>query len=107
MKLLKNKFAAIVLAIFFILLMTASVTLLPSASAHTPPWKLPTYAYIWASPNPVGVNQTVSVYMWLTNFYYGSAVGNTLTFNGYNFTIIAPNGAVKTTIFNDINPTSN
>jgi hypothetical protein len=106
MAILKNKIATIAIAIFLTFSMGASIMLLPSASAHTPPWNLPTYAYIWASPNPVGVNQTASVYMWLTNYYYGSAVGNDLTFNGYEFTITAPNGAVTTQTFNHINPTS-
>ena len=75
----KNRITAITIAIFLMLSMSASMMLMPSASAHTPAWKIPTYAYVWASPNPVGVNQTVSVYMWLTNYYYGSAEGNDLT----------------------------
>ena len=28
---------------------------MPTASAHTPAWSIPTYAYISASPDPVGV----------------------------------------------------
>jgi len=38
------------------LALTIAITLiaLPAASAHTPPWNFPSYAYIVASPNPGG-----------------------------------------------------
>ena len=71
----KNKIVTITIAIFLMISMTmaASMTLSTDAIAHTPAWQIPTYAYVWASPNPDGVGQTVSVYMWLTNYYYGAA----------------------------------
>ncbi len=106
MQILENKIVTIAIAIFLMVSMSASTMLLPSASAHTPPWNLPTYAYIWASPNPVGEGQKVSVYLWLTNYYYGSAVTNNLAFNGFEFTLKAPDGTVTTQTFNNINPTS-
>ena len=88
--------------------MTASTVLviLPTASAHTPAWTIPTYAFVWASPNPVGEGQTVSIYMWLTNYYYGAQSGslgttpaNNLRFHNYKLTITAPNGVVTTQTF--------
>ena len=63
MQKLKNKIAAITIALFFILSMTASLILIPNANAHTPAWQIPTYAYINVAPNPVGVNQSVSIDM--------------------------------------------
>ena len=63
--------------------MSASMMLMPTTNAHTPAWEIPTYAYITAAPNPVGVGQTVNVYMWLTNFYYGAAYTNTIRFHNY------------------------
>ena len=36
MKTLKNKIVAIAISIFFVLSMTASIMLIPNASAHTP-----------------------------------------------------------------------
>ena len=57
MKFAKNKTAAIAIAIFLMLSMSASMMLIPNASAHTPAWKIPTYAYIIAAPNPIGVGQ--------------------------------------------------
>ncbi|MCW4006149.1 MAG: PQQ-binding-like beta-propeller repeat protein [Candidatus Bathyarchaeota archaeon] len=54
---------------------TATLTLLlafsmfiaaaPTANAHDPPWEIPTYAYITAAPNPIGVDQTVTLVYWI------------------------------------------
>jgi outer membrane protein assembly factor BamB len=65
MKITKNKISAIAIVIFFILSMTASMILTPTTNAHTPPWSIPTYAYIDSSPNPVGVGQSVSLVFWI------------------------------------------
>ncbi|MCW4045144.1 MAG: PQQ-binding-like beta-propeller repeat protein [Candidatus Bathyarchaeota archaeon] len=52
------------IALFLVLTITASMTL-QIANSHTPAWQIPTYAYITASPNPVGVGQTVTLVFWL------------------------------------------
>ncbi len=119
MQIVKNKIAAIVIAIFLTLSIGASIMLIPTASAHNPPITIPTYAYISASPNPVGVGQQVTIYMWLNQvFGYYAAAGATTTadyaqvtnnyrFQNYNLTIIAPDGTTNSTIFSYIaDPTS-
>jgi len=65
LKTLKNKIAAITIAIFFMLSMTASIILVPNANAHSPPWNIPTYAFCSVSPNPIGVEQTARVNFWI------------------------------------------
>ena len=65
MQKLKNKTIAIAIAIFLMFSMSASVMLIPNASAHTPAWQIPTYAYITVTPNPVGLSQSVFIDMWL------------------------------------------
>ncbi|MGD0070905.1 MAG: hypothetical protein ABSB71_05030 [Candidatus Bathyarchaeia archaeon] len=65
MKTLKNKIAAISIAILLTISMSASMTLIPSASAHTPPWQILTYAFLNVDPNPVGVGQTAYVNFWI------------------------------------------
>ena len=41
----------------------------PNATAQTPsPINIPTYAYLSVAPNPTGVNQAVSIIMWLDKF---------------------------------------
>ena len=79
--------------------MSASMILLPTASAHTPAWQIPTYAYVCAAPNPDGVGQTVSVYMWLNQLLLWCGLTNNLRFHNYKLTITAPNGAVTTQTF--------
>ncbi len=69
MQIAKNRIAAIAIAIFLTFSMGASMMLVPTASAHTPPWQIPTYAYINAAPNPTGVGQQVLIIMWLTNLF--------------------------------------
>ena len=65
----KNKFVAITIAALLILSMSASMILIPSASAHTPPWTIPTFAHIYVAPDPIGVGQKATVYLFLTPTY--------------------------------------
>jgi hypothetical protein len=64
MKIAKNK-TAIAIALFLMFSMSASMMLLPSASAHTPAWTIPTYSFCSVSPNPIGVGQAVNVNFWV------------------------------------------
>jgi hypothetical protein len=99
MKIAKNKTKAIAIAIFLMLSIAASMILVPNASAHTPAWSIPTFAYIVVAPNPVGVGQSISVYMWLDKVINSAAVTNDVRFHNYNLTITKPDGAKDTTIF--------
>ena len=110
---------AILIAAILTVSIGASTMLIPNASAHSPPWNIPEYAYIVAEPNPIGVGQTIDVYMWL-DAVYGVAGGSTEAqvgngssasaallsndwrYQGYIFTITAPNGTTSTTTFNII-----
>jgi hypothetical protein len=65
MRIAKGKTAAITLAIFLAISMGASIMLVPTASAHTPAWTIPTYSFCSVSPNPVGAGQTVRVNFWV------------------------------------------
>jgi len=112
----KNKTIAILIAAILTVSMGAPLVLLPAANAHTPSWNIPTYAYITATPNPIGVGQTIQVYMWL-DMVYGAAGGssaavstngstasaallsNTWRFHNYNLTVVPPSGSPTTTIF--------
>jgi len=116
MQISKNKILAITIAVILTLSMSAASTLIPKASAHTPPWLIPTYAYIEASPNPIGVGQTLDVYVWL-DVEYGSSGGtsevvagngstvaaamlsNNYRFQGFYYTVTTPAGASSTTTF--------
>ena len=119
----KNKALAISIAILLIISMGTSMNLFPKAIAHTPPWQIPTQAFIVAAPNPIGVGQQVHVYMWLAEVY-GAAGGTSaaigtnastastgLLANNYRFlnfklTITAPDGTVTTQTFAVITDTT-
>jgi len=103
------KTATILLAILLIVSTVTSTTLLlPTASAHTPTWQIPTFAYIQAIPDPIGVGQTTLVYMWLNKLIDGTSLLNNVRFHNYHLTITAPDGTVTTKDFPIVtDPTSN
>jgi hypothetical protein len=114
-----DKTMAILISAILTMLMLGSIILLPTTNAHAPAWNIPTYAYIVAAPDPIGVGQEAHVYMWLDPVY-GVAGGSTATvgtngstasaallsnnyrFKNYNLTIIAPDGHATTQIFETI-----
>ncbi|MGD0995193.1 MAG: PQQ-binding-like beta-propeller repeat protein [Candidatus Bathyarchaeia archaeon] len=72
--------------------MTASTMLLPNANAHTPLWTIPTYAFLAASPNPVGVNQKVDINFWIDKVP-PTAFGNYgMDWHNMIVTVTEPNG---------------
>ena len=115
MKTLKNKSMAILIVAILISVL-ASTTILQNAAAHTPAWNIPTYAYIVAAPNPIGVGQSLTLYMWLGPVY-GAAGGTTASigtngstasaallannyrFHNYKLVITAPDGTSTTQTF--------
>jgi len=61
---LKNKKISSMIALILMISMTTSIMFLPNTSAHDPPWNIPTYAFVTASPNPVGVGDFASIVFW-------------------------------------------
>ena len=84
---LKGKTLAILIAAILTVSIGASTMLIPNARADTPPWKIPTYAYIFAAPDPIGVGQTTHVYMWLDEVFGASG---TAAF-GYSYALLSNN----------------
>jgi outer membrane protein assembly factor BamB len=76
--------------------LSAALSIVPTVSAHDPQLTIPTYAYLSVSPNPTGVNQPVSIIMWLdkypptANGQYGDRWQN-LTVN-----VTSPDGSTQT-----------
>ena len=102
----RNKIIAIAIAILLTVSMAASTGLMPKVSAHYPGYQIPTYAYIDVNPNPIGVGQTATVFMWL-NLIYGigydttsyALLSNNYRFHNYNLTVTSPDGNITTTIY--------
>jgi hypothetical protein len=104
----KTRIVATAIAIFLVLSLSASMMLMPTAIAHTPAWQVPTYAFISCAPNPVGVDQTVAVYMWIDKVIDGASPSNDIRFHGYSLSITAPDGTITNQTFaTDSDPTSN
>ena len=71
------------------------VFLLPSTEARQPGWTWVSYAYLTASPNPVGVGQTVAVVMWIDGPLPGATVTNDIRRHDYKLTITDPTGQTE------------
>jgi outer membrane protein assembly factor BamB len=61
MEIMKNKTVTIIISVLFMLSMLFSMTLMPNANAHTPPWNYAVNAYISVAPATTGINQAVLV----------------------------------------------
>jgi len=92
----KKKTIPILITITLILTIGTPITLLPTITAHSPPWSIPTYAFLSVSPNPVGVGQSVNVVMWAGLVLPGATVGNEVRFRDYKLIITHPNGHNET-----------
>ena len=95
MQMLKNKTLAAL--IVFVLLSTIAIPLvvLPVANAHSPPWNVPSFAYLVVSPNPVGVGERVSIVMWVDTPMPSTLVGNDIRRHDYTVTITKPDGTTE------------
>ena len=73
-----------------------SLTAIPKATAHTPPWQFASFAYIIASPNPTGVGQTTYLSMWVDNALPGAIPDNNVRKHNYTLTITKPDSTIIT-----------
>ena len=98
MKKARKGLLLIAIATLLIVAVTVPMIQLPITSAHTPSWKIATYAYITAFPNPVGVGQPALIYMWVDKTFGPgeAALINNYRFHNYNLTIIKPDGSIDT-----------
>jgi outer membrane protein assembly factor BamB len=87
----------VVLAILLISTMAISIfAIMPSTNAHDPPWNVPTYAYINVSPDPVGVDQQLTIVVWLDKSIQGASLTNDIRFHNYQLVITNPDGVTET-----------
>jgi len=113
----------VAIAVFLMFTLAVPLAAIPFVNAHDPPWKIPTYAYIVAAPDPIGVGQTVHIYMWLDTVF-GAAGGTTAAigtngsttssallsndyrFHNYQLVIRDPDGTATTQTFDVISDTT-
>jgi hypothetical protein len=61
----KNRTIAILFIAILAISTSASMIMLQSTSAHTPPWQIQLFAFVNVGPNPAGIGQTVTIGFWL------------------------------------------
>jgi hypothetical protein len=88
MKMTKSKTKASTIALILVLTIAAFLTFLPTANADN----IPTYAALAVAPNPVGVNQQVTIQMWLDKINPTASGPQGSRFEDYTVTITKPNG---------------
>ena len=101
-----NKTAAISIVTLLTILIATSSIFIPTTTAHTPVWQIPTFAYINVAPNPVGVGQEVLVVFWLDKTFDGTTVTNNWRFHNYQVTIGKPDGTTESKTFDYIMDTT-
>ena len=87
-----NRNLAKTIIICLLLATSTLLVLTPNATAHTPEWQIPTFAFINVSPSPAGVGQPVAVVVWLDKILDGTLITNNIRFHNYKCTITAPDG---------------
>ncbi len=85
-----------IIAVFLMMSIVIPMTTLSTASAHTPAWEIPSYPYMSASPNPVGVGQDVYIFCWIDLPVQGAGVNNDIRRHDYTLTITRPDGTNET-----------
>jgi len=102
MRFSRSKTTTTAIALLLMFAMAFSLVALPVANAHTPAWKIPTFAYINVAPNPVGVGQQVLVVLWLDQTFDSTGITNNYRFHNYQLTITKPDNTTETLTFDYI-----
>jgi outer membrane protein assembly factor BamB len=90
---MKTQTNRIISIIAIVLMSTGAIAVtLPAGNAHTPSWNIPTYAYVTASPNTVGVGEYTVFVMWLDKYpTTAGGLGGDL-WRGFKLDITKPDG---------------
>jgi hypothetical protein len=101
---IKNKSTVFIAAI---LMLSVVVSLIPSSSAHTPPYQITTYAKVTIQPEVIGIGQATLGYAFLGNApIAASLMTNNYRFRDYTVTITAPSGETKTLHWDKVSDTT-
>ncbi|MCW3984222.1 MAG: hypothetical protein NWE96_09550 [Candidatus Bathyarchaeota archaeon] len=97
MQIFRKKTIISIFMVFALLMIATPLVLSPTASAHTPGWNIPTYAYLAVSPNPYGIGsaQPLLIVFWI-NVAPPTAAGSTGDrWRGFTVDVTTPSGQVN------------
>ena len=83
---IKNKALALLITALMVVSIGATV-MLPTTSAAT---TIPTFAYVAALPNHVGIGDSITIYMWIDKIAPGADMENDYRVHNYKLTITLP-----------------
>ncbi|MGF3521632.1 MAG: hypothetical protein ACQXXJ_00865, partial [Candidatus Bathyarchaeia archaeon] len=95
---MRNKLSTPI-ALILLAAMATSAIFMSAVTAHTPPQNIPTFAYLTAAPNPVGVGQEVIIYMWLDKAPPTASGAYGDRWKNFTLTITKPDGTTETQKF--------
>jgi hypothetical protein len=94
MKFAKKK-TKVALIVFFLML-TIIITAIPLASTHTPPWKIPTNAFVICTPSTIGLGQYTTIVVWVDRYSPTAGGGAGQRWDGFKIDIMKPDGTNQT-----------
>jgi PQQ-like domain len=90
-----NKKSVFALVLMLTIAVSTLFAFLPSANAHTPPWNVPTTAYVCCTPDPIGVGQTTTIVVWLDRYSPMAGGGVGQRWDGFTINITKPDGTTQ------------
>jgi outer membrane protein assembly factor BamB len=91
-KIKTNKILALATLFLILAMLSSMMAYVPTASAGT----TPTWAFLAAAPNPIGVNQQATITFWLNEFPPTASGAQGDRWEGFSLEITKPNGDVQT-----------
>jgi outer membrane protein assembly factor BamB len=96
MQISRRKTTAILIALFLTLTIAVPLAALPAANAQ-PKGEMSSYAFLVATPNPVGIGQRTYISMWVDAALPEALYTNDIRRHGYKLTIKEPDGSIAKT----------
>lgn len=96
MKFVVKKTSIIAAALLLLLAVSSIFAILPTVTAHDPPIDIPTWSYISASPSTVGVNEPITLVIWLNDYPYTAVGAYGDRWDGMEIHVTKPDGSQQT-----------
>jgi outer membrane protein assembly factor BamB len=92
----EQKKTSSIVVLFLMLSAIIPFAAISAAYAHSPPWTIPTFAFLAVTPNPVGINQQVTVVWWLNQPPPSAAGSGGDRWRNITIDVTSPDGTKQT-----------